>query len=1032
MKISHNYYELPELTEINRLPMHGAGVPFPDVKHAFTRDRMASSLVRSLDGEWKFQLFHTPAEAEERFCAAKFNDKKWRTIPVPSNWTRQNTFDIPWYTNVAMPFKNNPPVVPEENPTGIYRREFDLPAEWADRRTVLHVGGAESVLEVWCNGEFVGMGKDCRLPSEFDLTPYVKPGKNSLACKVIRWSDSSYIEDQDQWWQAGIFRSVYLYSTAKTYLEDLWGNGDFDLKTGEGILDVRTHIGFEVTYEQNAGPDADFTQRATLYTAEKKKLWQEKSVIDRFYRISAYENKISARIPAVAPWSAEQPNLYWLVVELFDAEGNLLDVRSQRVGFRHIEIKGCDLLFNGKRVLIRGVNRHEHNVTTGKVVSMEQMLMEIRLLKSFNFNAVRTCHYPDDHRWYDLCDEYGIYVLDEANFECHANYSVIGHIPRWKDAIVSRGVRMVMRDRGHACIYGWSSGNESGNGENHQAQLREMKRLDPTRPRHHEGEIHQLWIQGCEAGRFGGSKDENAFFDMMYPPLQILEEYSADPKSDRPCIFCEYCHAMGNSSGSLADYWELFTHRPKLQGGFIWDWVDQGLETFLPDGTRKICYGGDFGEPVNDIDFCCNGMLSADFEPHPAMYEFRYLTQPVKVTRDCLRNFRFKVQNLRDFTDLGDLAGTWTLEVNGKVVQKGKLPVLHTAPGKSELVTLKMKKAELAPGEEAFLNFEFRLAQATAWAEAGTLLAHDQIDVTSGMAKKRVPAKPERPVKGSVSLTAKECVLESGKAKIVLDPATGTGKLLWNGKVVLSSLFDFNVFRAPTDNDGIKSSPRQDGKPLGLWRAAGLDKMTSKIKSVTPVEGGVCIVSRWTGSKKSLWIDFTRTIRTGENGFEFACDYEISPDMPTLPRIGMAAWTVPGFEQVEYFGRGPWENYIDRNASAQVGRYFTTVTENYVDTYVVPQENGNHTGVRELFLRSKDREIKVTAALPFEFGVSHYAQEDINRITHQCERKARKESFLTVDLIQRGIGSGSCGPQTLPEYSIDGKEYHFLCKVEVK
>lgn len=1032
-QVSKALYELPELTQINRLPAHGAGIPYPDVESALKRK--TSALRMSLDGEWRFRLFDSPEEVSERYLEPKYKDSKWGTISVPSNWTMQGLSDKPIYTNVKMPFENNPPVVPEHNPTGVYRLSFTLPKAWRKRRTVLHVGGAESYLEVYLNGKFVGMGKDSRLPSEFDLTPLIDPqGKNVLVCKVVRWSDSSYVEDQDHWWMAGIYRSVYLYSTEFAYFEDIFANGDLELATGEGILCVKTHLGMDIeAFRATGGPEKDYTVRSTLYDPAGKTIWSGETTVDRRYRIHHYRAEQTARIPKIAPWSAEVPTLYQLTVELVDAGGKVIDCRSKRIGFRNIKLDGCNLLFNGKRVLIRGVNRHEHHFETGKTLSMESMRKDIFLLKQFNFNAVRTCHYPDDHRWYDLCDEFGIYILDEANFECHANYMTLCRDPRWRTVLVERSTRMVMRDRSHACVFGWSLGNESGSGENHEAAVEAIRQLDDTRIVHHEGDLKPTWIQ--RDLMFGGDPRFNAFFNPMYPAPSVLEAYSESPEGTRPAIPCEYAHAMGNSSGSLCDYWDLFWNRPKLQGGFIWDWIDQGL---VRGRHKHLGYGGDFGETSHDFDFCCNGMLDARQNPHPAMYEFQHLAQPVKVTAEDLSAYKVRIRNRRDFTALQDLEGKWTLEINGAAVQSGRLTgFARLAPGAETVVKLPLKPVALNAGEEAFLNVDFFWNCEQPWgATPGMRIAFDQIAMTDVLPKLKSVEKKKKPVEYEIQEHKKELRLIVGKTVLRINRKDGSGSVEANGKTVVRELFDCNLFRASTDNDGIRGWNGQENKPMGQWLAAGLDAL-KPVSCRVSVENGkrgefIRIAREFAGKPSYGTIGFVQTISVNADGsLKFDQSYRIPEKMPSLPRIGVVAVLASGFENFEWFGRGPWENYIDRNRSARVGAYASTVTANCDFNYILPQENGNRTDTRELAVSASGCEVRITAAKPFEFGLSHYTAADLFGAYHKEELKMRKETILTLDLIQRGLGTGSCGPQTLPQYEVSEKEYEFSFDLDI-
>ena len=1025
------FYQLPELQEINRLPMANAGIPVAE----FGKCPETSPLKLSLDGEWKFMLCGSVAEVPETFAEPGFDDAGWGTIPVPSNWTCQDKGDIPIYTNVQMPFDNQPPLVPEENPTGLYRRSFRVPESWRGRRVVIHVGAAESCLEVYCNGKFIGLGKDTRLPSEFELTPALDfDGENVLACRVIRWSDSSYIEDQDQWWMAGIYRSVYLYATRESYFADIFSNGDLDVGSGRGLLRVEIRLGMDVAFFLKQvggvngirGPEQDFTVSARLLDADGGEVWRGEKIVSCRFRHDNYRTVIEAEIPAVKPWSAEQPDLYTLELELRAGE-ELLDRRVRRVGFRHIELAGQDLLFNGKRVLIRGVNRHEHDPRTGKTLSLETMMADIRLLKANNFNAVRTSHYPNDHRWYDLCDEYGIYVLDEANFEAHANYPTLCRDPRWKTAIVARSERMVLRDRSHVCIFGWSLGNESGNGENHLAAIAAIRALDRTRIIHHEGETKLFWHQG-QREWIGGFKEENAFVNPMYPPLEEIIAYASDPRADRPVIPCEYSHAMGNSGGSLCDYWDLFWSMPGLQGGFIWDWIDQGLYKKGPDGREFLAYGGDFGEKVHDFDFCCNGMIDPERRPHAVLLEFRHLAQPIKVEAHRLDAFEFRVRNRMDFTSSSIFRGEWVLERNGEPVRSGELDC-GISPGAFRKEVLPIERFEIEVGDELFLHFRFALREATAWAPAGTVMAEDQIEVTGCF-----PVRPFAPAAAPAGRVAVETVgggwrLSAAGVELALN-AEGDGEVNFQGKRVLETLPGCNIFRACTDNDGIRGWTGQKDKPMGQWLAAGIDRLKrveAACRVKTEKEGAalVEIEQTFAGSDPAALLRFTQTIRfTADGALHFAHSYRIPESFPSLPRVGVECLTAPGFEAFEWFGRGPHENYIDRNRSTFVGEYRSTVAENYC-WYILPQENGNHTDVRRFSLSGNGVRMRFAAESRFEFGVSHYTANDLFAAFHNEELQARPQTVVTIDCRQRGLGTGSCGPQTRPEYEVEKKAYSF-------
>ena len=653
--------------------------------------------------------------AKEALGANPCEAELWKcTIPVPSNWTLQpkcwvqDTGNGPIYTNVQMPFPNQPPLVPDENPTALYRTVFTLPKAWHKHRVVLHFGGVESYLELYLNGTFIGLSKGSRLPAEFDLTEHLRTTENQILAKVVRFSDGSYLEDQDHWWMAGIYRSVYLYCTEYAYIEDIATRADWDTDRREGLLDFSSKINFCCAIGNGrSGPDKDYTLEAVLSDASGN-LLVHSEMVSASYRRSGYELKWSRRLPGVRPWSAEAPALYCLTVALRDKAGTVCDVRTLRIGFRNIRIENRQLLINGRPVMIKGVNRHEHDDRQGKSVSRAMMLTDIRLLKQFHFNAVRTSHYPNDSAWYELCDEYGIYVMDEANIEAHDNYALICRDPRWRSAFVERTMNMVRRDKNHACIFAWSLGNETGNGENHAAAARAVRNYDPGRILHHEGEVKRTWAQGANEYT-GGTNRDNDLADPMYPAVEEVIRYALEGRDPRPMILCEYSHAMGNSNGGLKEYWEAFWQYKGLQGGFIWDWVDQGLRKVDEKGNAYWAYGGDFGETIHDFDFCNNGMVWPDRRPHPAMYEFKKLVQPVRMRP--LGEGHYEIVNRHDFSSLAAYALEWKIESDGGPTHSGCMEVPEVGPGGSCEIALpaECKRYLHNNDRETFITFRFSL-----------------------------------------------------------------------------------------------------------------------------------------------------------------------------------------------------------------------------------------------------------------------------------------------------------------------------------
>ncbi|WP_309398143.1 glycoside hydrolase family 2 TIM barrel-domain containing protein [Cerasicoccus maritimus] len=1019
---SKNLWEIPELTHINRLDMHSGLLPYPSVEEALAAE--CSPRVRCLNGEWQFSLLSKPDEVSEDMLTSDYDDSAWGQQTVPSLWTLQGLWDQPIYTNVQMPYENTPPIVPEENPTGVYRRTFELDEGWTERRTVLHFGGVESYFEVYVNDIFVGMSKDNRLPSEFDVTSVVKTGVNTLAVKVLKWCDANYIEDQDQFWHAGIYRRVFLYSTGPAWLQDIFAETDYDSLTQEGELDLQIKLGFALRAYLPEGPQSNFTVEAELRDPAGELIYEDSEEIDYRFRMSNYAANIYALIPDCAAWSAEQPQLYTLTVSLYNDEGDLLEAKSTKIGFKKVVVEGRELLINGKAVMIRGVNRHEFNMRTGRTLTREDMIEDILILKQHNFNAVRTAHYPNDELWYDLCDEYGLYIMDEANLETHANYPTMCRDPRWRSQFVERGVRMILRDRNHACIFSWSLGNESGNGENHDAMGAAMQALDTSRIFHHEGELHLYWCQGpkdyAETQPY-----HNELIGPMYPSAEELKKWAETTTDHRPYIFCEYSHAMGNSCGGLKDYWELFDNYHGLQGGFIWEWVDHGILTTDDQGREFWGYGGDFGETTHDSNFCVDGMIAPDRTIRPAVYEFKKLAQPIGINQLDLTQGKIRIANKNYFTTLSQYIGKWAIETAGKVVAEGEIPALNTMPEASDVVTLPLPAISRRADEESFLKVSFCLREATQWANAGHEVAWEQFAMP---ASEITPVKHQPTYDVSTTNEGSLTKIACGELELIADTdSQSITSVNFAGQKLLNGFADLCAWRATIDNDGIRQWTGQDEKPMGMWLNAGLNALEIKDRSLSINGAKVTQRTVWVGADEALEIIHEQKIEvlpTGQIVVENICNY--ADGLPTLPRVGVVLETPAGFENLTWYGKGPWENHIDRDAGTPVGLYSGTVDEQYVK-YSMPQENGSKSAVRWFTLNNGQIGLKFSGAPTFEFSVRHLTDEDLFTSFHpnELEDKRRAETIIHIDHKQRGLGSGSCGPQTSEPYCVHPGQYQF-------
>ncbi len=745
----------PECISINRLPMRATLYPFPSAQSARSLDRGKSPWFQLLNGQWQFRAADRPENVTLANISAEGERSNWDSVEVPGNWTLQG-HGHPQYTNVQMPFPDEPPFVPEDNLTGIYAKEFLLPADWEGRRVVVHFGGAESVLYVYVNGQTAGLSKDSRLPSEFDISGLVIFGqKNLVVAVVVKWSDASFIEDQDQWWMGGLHREVYVYSTAPVYIADVFAAGNLESNYRDGRFQLKIKVGFP------RQPEQGWLVEAQLFEPNGNAVFK-KSLRSTVPAGNAFEwprLQVEFDEPVRKPllWSAELPHLYTVVVTLESPEGKVIESTAVRVGFRSVEVKDRMLLVNGKRVLIKGVNRHDHHDTKGKALDRETMRLDAVTMKRFNVNAVRTSHYPNDPYWLDLCDELGLYVIDEANLESHAFYQQVGRERRYASAFLERALRMVERDKNHPSVIIWSLGNETGYSPNHDAMAGWIRGYDPSRPLHFEPGI---WVKGVEKQPTGKIYDMGyGVTDIicpMYPDIDSIVEWAADrqhPDQRRPLIMCEYSHAMGNSNGSLGDYWDAFEKYPGLQGGFIWEWIDHGLKQRTNEGQEYWAYGGDFGDTPNDFNFVCDGLVWPDRTPHPGIYEFKYLAQPVKVVGFNARTGILEIKNRQDFATLAWIRCEWELKVSGKKMADGKLPVLKAGPQNSEKISLKLPAVAVEAGQEAFLNFRFYAAAATAWCKSGHEVGWDQISIPAKAG--RIP-RPKAARHGGNPLTLNE------------------------------------------------------------------------------------------------------------------------------------------------------------------------------------------------------------------------------------------------------------------------------------
>ena len=1002
-------WESPAMIGRNKEPAHCTLMPYPDVHSAVEGRREASPFYKSLNGKWKFNWVRRPAERPQEFYKPSYDVSGWKEIPVPANW-QLHGYGIPIYTNVPYPFPKNPPYIPHEyNPVGSYRTEFTVPDKWKDRQIFLHFEGVKSAFYLWINGQKVGYSQGSMTPAEFNITRYLRTGRNILAAEVYRWCDGSYLEDQDMWRLSGIYRDVYLFSTPSVHLRDFFVRCDLDEQYRNATVRITAKV-------------HNYTAKAAGLHSVEVKLSdvgrQRRLVTGKTDSIGAGVDGIIemwAKVKNPRKWSAEKPNLYDVLLILKDSSDKIIEVARCKFGFREVELKDSQLFINGVPILIKGVNRHEHDPDYGRAVPYWRMIQDIKLMKQFNINTVRTCHYPDNPKWYELCDKYGLYLIDEANIESHGmGYDLdktLGNKPEWETAHLDRTISMVERDKNHPSIIIWSLGNEAGSGCNFVSTSDYIHRKDPTRPVHYE------------------QHNEVADIDsVMYPHLDALIKRGKS-NNKKPFIMCEYAHAMGNSVGNLKEYWDAIEKYKTLIGGCIWDWVDQGLRKRSTDGREFWAYGGDYGDKPNDGNFCINGLVFPDRKIPPKMWEVKRVYQYVGVEAEDLSAGKIKVHNKYFYTNLEEFDAAWTLSEDGTIIQGGTIGPLDIAPGDSESVAVPIRKLKLTPGAEYWLRISFRLRQDTMWAKKGHEVAVEQLQVPYEVSPKPVMALAGMP-ELKLNDAGDKITVEGGNFAVTFSRKTGSiTSLIYSDREIIANGSGpvFNAFRQYTDND---RNPLGDWIDHDFWYKAGLHRLGRKLKNfqINKISPEVIRI-------------VTHITCTGSNnaGFEHYCSYtvfgngcirldnRIEPfgELPILPKIGLVMTVGGTYEDFIWYGRGPHENYPDRKVGADVGLYRSTVGQQYVP-YVRPQENGNKEDVRWVALMDKSGAgLLVVADNVLAVTALHYTAMDLAAAGHIHQLTPRKDVTLCLDYKQNGLGNSSCGPPVLEKYALRAERCSF-------
>ncbi|MGB9906225.1 MAG: glycoside hydrolase family 2 TIM barrel-domain containing protein [Candidatus Saccharicenans sp.] len=1037
-EVTVNDWENPRVFAINKEAPQATFISFPDLKQALSQEPRKSRWYKSLNGRWKFHWVPKPADRPLDFWQPGYDDSRWDEIDVPANW-EINGYGLPIYVNSDYEFAPRNPqpprIPPDNNPVGSYRQKFTVPDDWKDKEVFIHFGAVKSAFYLWVNGQKVGYSQDSKTPAEFRITPYLKPGENLLALEVYRFSDGSYLECQDFWRISGIERDVYLYTVPKIRFRDF-----FALTTlGDNYSDGRLNLEVEVLNGNQDPPGGAkkievYNLSASILDERGNQLFFEKKT----FTLKPGNSKVlnfKGEIPGVKPWTAETPNLYTLCLELAGEKNLPLQATTRKVGFRTVEIKNGQLLINGRAVYFRGVDRHEHDPWTGHVISEESMVRDIQLMKQNNINAVRTSHYPNDPRWYELCDYYGIYLIDEANIESHGmgyGEKSLAKNPDWGPAHLDRIRRMVERDKNHPSVVIWSMGNEAGNGINFEECYRWIKQRDPSRPIHYE-RAQLEW--------------NTDIYCPMYARIEHLEKY-ARTNPARPLIMCEYAHSMGNSTGNLQDYWDVIEKYPALQGGFIWDWVDQGLAKKNERGELFWAYGGDYGPPgtPSDDNFCCNGLVAPDRQPHPALWEVKKVYQPAKfelveAVNPESSEAKIKIINKYDFLSLSpeSFLLRWKLLKDGQPVAEGSAACPTVLPWKEEEIRLKLPDEVLKADGEFFLNLglhnKYDLAQGLV--PTDHLIASEQLKIKDGQASSSQNLAPEARSGQPASKLPKLRIKENKRNKQEITVSGQDFVLTFNRAEGRLTSYRFqnvellkegplpNFWRAPTDNDFGNRMPQR----LKVWREASLNRRV-KAFQVSKEKSGRVVV-RVEFFLPSVEASHTVTYAVAPDGTVMVGNEfrPAKPDqLPEIPRLGMLLGLADGLEEIEYYGRGPHENYCDRKTSAFVGLYRTNKDEQVIP-YVSAQEFGQRTDTRWLIIKNKSgRGLKFSGQPLFEFSAIPYTPEDLtlNRRgeKHFIDVPRRSILYLCLDLAQMGVGGDdSWGAKPHRQYLIKPQAY---------
>jgi len=1006
----------------NREAAHATMMVYQDEKQALNFNREKSPFYQSLNGLWKFNWSKKPADRPVDFYTQSFDPSSWDEITVPSNW-ELGGYGIPIYTNIDYPFPPDEVKAPKDwNPVGSYRREFTVPGTWKGRDVLINFDGVQSAFYLWINGEKVGYSQGSRTPAEFNITKYLKKGKNSLAVEVYRWSDGSYMEDQDFWRLSGIYRDVYLWSTPKQHIRDYKITSTLDAAFQDGI--------FQLDGQLVSAKKKQVILHYLLTDAAGKEILNTEHSLNAEKGLKDFTGK-KHKISQVKRWTAETPYLYDLLMILKDTKGNTIEIISQKVGFRKVEIVGGNIQVNGKVVLFKGVNRHEHHPERGHYVTAEDMLKDIVLMKQNNINAVRTCHYPNAPEWYDLCDKYGIYLIDEGNIEIHGfgnnRTNRLTDSPEWTEAFLDRVSRMVYRDRNHPSVVIWSLGNESGDGQNSLAVHKWVNKTDPSRPYLYEGTTRE------------NGRDHADIYSRMYPSPEECEELIKE-RANMPFVLCEYAHAMGNSTGNMKEYWDLIYADNNFQGAFVWDWMDQGLKQEVPEefsetsgDSHFYAYGGWWEEHKgvhHDDNFCMNGLIASDWTPHPGLKTVKYFYRNIHVEEVNLEDRIFSIRNRFDFSNAADLVtGKWQLLEDGKEIETGSIEDLDIKAGESKEYQLDLGDAVLSADHEYYAIFSFSLKEDHFYAAKGHEVAWDQFRLAGEQTSVLSTIDNKNTLNHVVD--GRFIYISGEDFSLVFDSSEGRILRYYiKDELVMIDGPRPDFWRAPTDNDrGAVKSGNKKFPQLGIWEYADfwvtrdVDVKQEEGKTTIKVKGKLPLVEAGYNVEYTVY---------GNGVVDVAVDYKAGEKkLPMMPRFGTGLVISPAFGKLSWYGHGPLPVYNDR-ITEKVGVYTSTVDDEWVE-YSRPQENGYKASTRWFSLKDdKGKGIIIEGKGPIGFGVSRYSKEDIQNSEYSFQLQPQSRIFLNIDHEQMGVG-GTTGwmPRAFPreEYRLYNTDYNFSYRI---